>query len=134
MRQTATYAQPSPWRDIGWQLLLWVVFFIVTVLIDFSCTAHAGTQLRTVSSSRPSIRRLAKIQARAPVHVARANARAINGFPLRQAVANTTLALAYGAGTAYRVSGWIPTPGGVIANILIRPFRSPMPARAPQRN
>lgn len=90
---------------------LWVMLFIAQ-------SAHAGQY------------RLAKIQARAPVHVARAHARTVNGFPLRQAVANTTLALAYGAGTAYRLSSLIPTPGGVIANILIRPFRSSMPARA----
>jgi hypothetical protein len=89
MRQTATYALPSPWRDIGWQLLLWVAFFIVTVLIDFSCTAHAG-QLQTVSSSRPSIRRLRKETRISVLRPIRAKGRAAAGYPFLQTTANVT--------------------------------------------
>jgi hypothetical protein len=90
MRQTATYALPSPWRDIGWQLLLWVAFFIVTCLIDFSCTAHAGQQPTTVVGSRPSIRhtrRMTRITVLRPV---RAQGRAAAGYPFLQTTANVT--------------------------------------------
>jgi hypothetical protein len=90
MRQTATYALPSPWRDIGWQLLLWVAFFIVTCLIDFSCTAHAGQQPTTVVGSRPSIRhtrRMTRITVLRPV---RAQGRAAAGYPFLQTTANVS--------------------------------------------
>jgi hypothetical protein len=91
MRQTATYAAPSPWRDIGWQLLLWVVFFIVTVLIDWSCTAHAGErQLSSDYSSRPSIRRLRKETRISVLRPIRARGRAAAGYPFLQTTANVT--------------------------------------------
>jgi hypothetical protein len=121
MRQTATYALPSPWRDIGWQLLLWVAFFIVTVLIDFSCTAHAGQQPTTVVGSRPSIRRL-RIVNRASVKVARVHGRTIAGFPARQTVKYAVGAVFYGTKAVSDVTGLIPSPGGILANILIRRF------------
>jgi hypothetical protein len=112
MRQTATYTLPSPWRDIGWQLLLWVAFFIVTFLIDFSCTAHAGQQPTTVVGSRPSIRRLRKETRISVLRPIRAKGRAAAGYPIAQT-------MKYTAGTAYRVSGWF-SPGAIIANILFR--------------
>jgi hypothetical protein len=112
MRQTATYALPSPWRDIGWQLLLWVAFFIVTCLIDFRCTAHAG-QLQTVSSSRPSIRHTRRMTRITVYRPARIQGRIATGRPFLKTTEYLAGTAFYGAKTIYSNS-----PGGMLGTIL----------------
>lgn len=85
---------------------------VVALVLNFCCTAHAGQPIRRL-----------RIVNRGAVHVARAHGRAAAGFPLRQAINHGAEALAYTAGTAFRVSGLMPSPNGVIANILVTPFR-----------
>jgi hypothetical protein len=117
MRQTATYTLPSPWPL---QFLLWIAAFALAFCIH-ATTAEAGPQLLTVSSSRPSIRRL-RIVNRASVKVARVHGRTIAGFPARQTVKYAVGAVFYGTKAVSDVTGLIPSPGGILANILIRRF------------
>lgn len=89
---------------------LWVMLFIAT-------TAHGG-QLSKFDSSKQPLRRLRTMD-RTAIRIARVQGRTAAGFPLRQSVRNVTAVAAYGAGTAYRLSGWV-TPGGILGNILFR--------------